>query len=361
MQSISASSRLSRSLLIAALALLALGLLAVVALVAFRPPSPQVTSRQSQAAPTALIPSGVGTSIAGPVSTSLSTFTVPDAVATSEYIKHKDDVPTPTPTPTWDPRIPTFTPTYTPLPTFTPTPTPPLAPLTDSIPDPHQPGVQYFPATGHTLRGPFLDYWNQHGGLAQFGNPITEEFVEAEDPNANPLEVQYFEQVRIEHSIQPTTPATVRVSGPLDQIPGRRARPVTATPTPTATPYVVNAHPLGIELAKQKGYFNGKYPLYGRAADFSWVSGRLQSHYPRELQSLAGGCSKLQYEVADPSAVMQLEGPTWRTYEDSNFLSVGTFMVAFGGQAGDKMRSICLGTPKETVFGLDRLYLVSPP
>src|SRR5689334_2032092 len=47
---------------------------------------------------------------------------------------------------------------------------------TDRVPDPHVSGVVWFAATGHTLRGTFLKYWNQFGGLAQFGYPITEEF-----------------------------------------------------------------------------------------------------------------------------------------------------------------------------------------
>ncbi len=36
--------------------------------------------------------------------------------------------------------------------------------------------VLYFPETGHTVRGAFLDFFNQHGGLRVFGYPITEEF-----------------------------------------------------------------------------------------------------------------------------------------------------------------------------------------
>ncbi|HET9014698.1 MAG TPA: glycosyl hydrolase, partial [Thermomicrobiaceae bacterium] len=38
------------------------------------------------------------------------------------------------------------------------------------------PGLLYFPQTGHTLSGPFLTYWEQHGGLAMFGYPKTEVF-----------------------------------------------------------------------------------------------------------------------------------------------------------------------------------------
>src|SRR5436190_6368269 len=71
--------------------------------------------------------------------------------------------------------------------------------LTDPVPDPHQAGVQWFAATGHTLRGAFLDYWNRYGGLAQFGYPITEEFTEPNGPDNKPLDVQYFERNRFEH------------------------------------------------------------------------------------------------------------------------------------------------------------------
>jgi len=72
----------------------------------------------------------------------------------------------------------------------TPTPTPqpqsqPTRPilLTDPVPDSKQQGVLYFPATGHTLRGAFLNYWNRYGGLAQFGYPLTEEFFEPVGPD----------------------------------------------------------------------------------------------------------------------------------------------------------------------------------
>src|SRR5689334_6829819 len=78
---------------------------------------------------------------------------------------------------------------------------------TDRVPDPHQAGVQYFDATGHTLRGDFLTYWNQYGGLAQFGYPITEEFTEASGPGDQPsLTVQYFERARFEHHPENSDP-----------------------------------------------------------------------------------------------------------------------------------------------------------
>jgi hypothetical protein len=71
---------------------------------------------------------------------------------------------------------------------------------TSRVPNPQQPGVQWFAATGHTLRGAFLKYWQQYGGLAQFGYPITEEFAEVNPKTEQPsFMVQYFERARFEH------------------------------------------------------------------------------------------------------------------------------------------------------------------
>jgi hypothetical protein len=68
-----------------------------------------------------------------------------------------------------------------------------VAPRADPRPD-----ADYFPETGHNLRGWFRDYWRQHGGLAQFGYPLTEEFVETLE-DGRPYLVQYFERVRFEY------------------------------------------------------------------------------------------------------------------------------------------------------------------
>lgn len=53
-------------------------------------------------------------------------------------------------------------------------------------------GCTYFVATAHNLCGAFQNYWNQFGGLAVFGMPISEPFVE------NGMTVQYFERARFE-------------------------------------------------------------------------------------------------------------------------------------------------------------------
>ncbi len=98
---------------------------------------------------------------------------------------------------------------FPPTPTATPVPEPIL--LTDPVQDPHSPGVVWFPSTGHTLRGPFLDYWTSNGGLAQFGYPLTEEFFEPAGgvSQKEPLQVQYFERARFEYHPENQPPYTV--------------------------------------------------------------------------------------------------------------------------------------------------------
>ena len=58
----------------------------------------------------------------------------------------------------------------------------------------------HFPQTGVTLSDAhgFLTYWQSHGGLAQFGYPITEIFEERLADGRVYL-VQYFERARFEY------------------------------------------------------------------------------------------------------------------------------------------------------------------
>ena len=49
---------------------------------------------------------------------------------------------------------------------------------------------QVFPETGHSLAEPFATFWNQHGGVALFGPPVSEPF---NDPEAPGVVVQVLE------------------------------------------------------------------------------------------------------------------------------------------------------------------------
>lgn len=76
-----------------------------------------------------------------------------------------------------------------------------------------------FAETNFCVRGPFLRYWQAHGGLAINGYPISNEFVQVlEDGNA--YTVQYFERVRMEYHANNAPPFDIL----LGQF-GRRLHP----------------------------------------------------------------------------------------------------------------------------------------
>ena len=67
---------------------------------------------------------------------------------------------------------------------------------------------RYFPETGHAVRGGFLDFFNQYGGVPIFGYPITDEFIE------KGVTVQYFEKARLEWHPEAAPPNQIAL-GPL--------------------------------------------------------------------------------------------------------------------------------------------------
>ncbi len=71
---------------------------------------------------------------------------------------------------------------------------------------------QTFSQTGHKVCGRFLEYWQQHGGLAQQGYPLSEEFTETSDLNGKPYTVQYFERAVFEKHPENKAPNDVLLS-----------------------------------------------------------------------------------------------------------------------------------------------------
>ncbi len=53
---------------------------------------------------------------------------------------------------------------------------------------------RFFPETGHTVSGKFLDYWNNNGGLTAFGYPITEAGNEVDSETGKVYLTQWFER-----------------------------------------------------------------------------------------------------------------------------------------------------------------------
>jgi uncharacterized protein YkwD len=53
--------------------------------------------------------------------------------------------------------------------------------------------TRYYAATGHSISGPFLQFFDRYGGVPTFGYPITDQVLENNRP------VQYFERQRFEY------------------------------------------------------------------------------------------------------------------------------------------------------------------
>ncbi len=60
-----------------------------------------------------------------------------------------------------------------------------------------QRGATYFAVTGHSISPDILAYWQAHGGLEQFGYPISAEFAE-QLGDGQTYTAQYFERARFE-------------------------------------------------------------------------------------------------------------------------------------------------------------------
>jgi spore germination protein YaaH len=60
------------------------------------------------------------------------------------------------------------------------------------------PDTVYFPQVRHTLGGAFLRYWQEYGGLEQFGYPISEPVMERSQIDGKTYLVQYLQRARFE-------------------------------------------------------------------------------------------------------------------------------------------------------------------
>jgi hypothetical protein len=96
--------------------------------------------------------------------------------------------------------LPTRPPNTTPIPTISP-----------PVPLPGT-GSRFFPQTGKTVRGLFLQYWDTHGGLAQQGYPISDLFGEISDLDGKSYTVQYFERAVFEYHPENPAPFNVLLS-----------------------------------------------------------------------------------------------------------------------------------------------------
>jgi hypothetical protein len=130
-----------------------------------------------------------------------------------------------------------------------------------------------FPATGKCLRGAFLNYWFAHGGLSQFGLPVTGELTE-KLADGSTYTVQYTERARFEWHPENRGKESQVLLGRLGaDLSAPRANEQPFRPTPACgscaqggTPYLLyfpqTGHAIGAEL---QAYWqnNGGIPVFG--------------------------------------------------------------------------------------------------
>jgi hypothetical protein len=69
--------------------------------------------------------------------------------------------------------------------------------------------IIYFKETGHYMRGAFRDFWDKNGGLANFGYPMTEEYIDGQTGKI----YQYLERARFERAQNAATPVQLGLVG----------------------------------------------------------------------------------------------------------------------------------------------------
>ena len=138
-----------------------------------------------------------------------------------------------------------------------------VAPIVDAA------GSQFFPATGHTVSGPFLTYWQANGGLAIFGNPLGEAQTERDTFRSRNALVQWFERARFElHPQRAGTPYEVELSllgsqATYDRLAEPAFQPIAPFPnTAAATFFPQTSHKLSAGF-KQFWESRGALPIFG--------------------------------------------------------------------------------------------------
>jgi hypothetical protein len=142
----------------------------------------------------------------------------------------------------------------------------------------------YFTETGHNVSGDFWAYWNDHGGLAQFGYPLTEEIGAALE-DGKQYRVQYFERARFERHPENRPPYDVL----LGQF-GRRLLPRWG---PTLAPL-----PGGQPFADPRGRFTARTPP-------GWATGLDPDGNVTVLEPAGNAGLTVAPRPADPSVTLE--------------------------------------------------------
>jgi len=166
----------------------------------------------------------------------------------------------------------------------------------------------FFAQTGHTLEAAFLTYWRAHGGLAQYGYPISEPYLELNPTDGKAYVVQYFERQRFEYHPENKPPYDVLlgllgvqlVNGRSD---GAFARLAAPAPTPDRLYFPEVGHTLSNQFLTYWNRLGGLaqfgYPLSEPFQEKSATDGRtyLVQYFERARFELHPENAGTPYEV----------------------------------------------------------------
>ena len=126
-----------------------------------------------------------------------------------------------------------------------------------------EPDATFFSQTKHSLGGPFKKYWEKHGGLAQFGYPVTEKVKEYQGDKT--YTVQYFQRARFEFHPEFAGTDNEVLLGLLGKMvtPGARMTAISKESSPAGSRYFEDTgHSLSGGFLKY-WQTHGGLPIYG--------------------------------------------------------------------------------------------------
>jgi ABC-type transport system substrate-binding protein len=111
------------------------------------------------------------------------------------------------------------------------------------------PTKAYFEETAHTLSGKILTFWNQYGGLKQFGYPLSEPFEDVSSTDGKSYTMQYFERARFELHPEEKAPYDVQLG--LLGVQQYEQKPIAGSDLPIAPPPDVTSTKDTLVMASQ--------------------------------------------------------------------------------------------------------------
>ena len=124
---------------------------------------------------------------------------------------------------------------------------------------------QYFPETGFTVREPFLSFFRQHGGIAIFGYPTSEQHLVGSVP------AQYFQRARLE--LHQDGIRIARLGVALAQLRGWQLAPLPQPPTAVNWQQVIDADQQPDLDGSLSAHGDAIFDMQERSTDFEAANG----------------------------------------------------------------------------------------